>query len=253
MLVNLLLSRLFTWTRKLRACGCLLKQRCGLRDVAFVKRHGESNFSVGNVTLVAGGKSQLLRAPDSGEPFFSLQQTESNGMTFVRTTLEALRFITTSNWMLQLVQPIMVAMPHVLRAIPEANCNAPETKLSNRCEKNTSFVFPLMDFHVDDLRLHLKQLSLTHIERASGDSRVGLLMKELSVLFGEETDVLSPMKVEMTEEEDILVSAVTLNVSSALWEYLCHVRTESGTMPCYGLVTCQALYQECSQQRVAHR
>ncbi|PWV04072.1 hypothetical protein C3747_162g31 [Trypanosoma cruzi] len=51
-------------------------------------------------------------------------------------------------------------------------------------------------------------------------------MKELSVLFGEETDVLSPMKVEMTEEEDILVSAVTLNVSNALWEYLCHVRTE---------------------------
>ncbi|PWU94865.1 hypothetical protein C4B63_24g340 [Trypanosoma cruzi] len=90
-----------------------------LRDVAFVKRHGESNFSVGNVTLVAGGMSQLLRAPDSGEPFFSLQQTESNGMTFVRTTLEELRFITTSNWILQLVQPIMVAMPHVLRVIPE--------------------------------------------------------------------------------------------------------------------------------------
>ncbi|KAF8277265.1 hypothetical protein TcYC6_0017510 [Trypanosoma cruzi] len=34
------------------------------------------------------------------------------------------------------------------------------------------------------------------------------------------------MKVEMTEEEDILVSAVTLNVPNALWEYLYHVRTE---------------------------
>ncbi|PWU96820.1 hypothetical protein C3747_251g37 [Trypanosoma cruzi] len=154
--------------------------------------------------------------------------------------------------MLQLVQPIMVAMPHVLRAIPETNCNSPETNLSNRCEKTTSFVFPLIDFHVDDLRLHLKQLSLTHIERTSGDSRVGLLMKELSVRFGEETDVLSPMKVEMTEEEDILVSAVTLNVPNALWEY-CTTFELSGTMPYYGLVTCQALYQECSQQRVTHR
>ncbi|RNF05439.1 hypothetical protein TraAM80_04539 [Trypanosoma rangeli] len=196
-----------------------------LREVALVSRHGEFNFSVGRATVDVEGTSQQLQASDAGQSFLSFQRIESNGTVFFRTKLEELSFTATSAWALQVVQPFMVAAPDFLLTIPHScddSSAAPASPTWREC--TTSVIFPLVHICLDDLQFHLERLSLTFVERKSGASRVGFLLKELHVRFGEETVVLSPMKLEMTQEDDIVVSAVRLNVSNGLWEYLYRLR-----------------------------
>ncbi|RNF13718.1 uncharacterized protein Tco025E_06064 [Trypanosoma conorhini] len=154
-----------------------------LRDVAFVNRRGESNFTVGGVTVVAEGKSQQLQASDAGQPFFSFQRTESNGTAFFRTQFEDWRFTATSTWILQAVQPFLVAAPDLLLTVPRTCGGAPEPTSHERRECTTSFIFPLVQLAVDGLQLHLERLSLVFIEQKSGGSRVAFLTEGVARAF----------------------------------------------------------------------
>ncbi|ORC86644.1 uncharacterized protein TM35_000272340 [Trypanosoma theileri] len=201
-----------------------------INDIAFVTRVEEISFSIRSISVKINGIAQALHKVKEEEPFFSFQRTEKNDIVLVRIKLDEFRFAAESGYILNIMRPFIIATSQCLSNLPEQNSalsqssQTPPSIPSNRRLQTITFVFPLIQFQIDDLLFFCEKLSLTAVDEISGRKRIGFLLKEVYLRFGKNDLILSPVKVEMKEKDDIVVSVIAINVSDEFLKYISGLR-----------------------------
>ncbi|KEG09664.1 hypothetical protein DQ04_04841000, partial [Trypanosoma grayi] len=195
-----------------------------IRDVAFVSRIDEMELSVGSVRLDPDVAPQSLHLACGREPLLCVQRTEQNGMVFVKVKLDDVNLTVRSGFLLGVLAPIATAVPRILQVMPPKR-NVSQSAPTSRAQ-TFSLVLPLVQLRFDDLVIRWERLSLTVIERGYNNPRIGFLLKEFSICFGTREVIVPPVKVEMTDTDNVVVSLIVVNVTNTLWEYFCRLVRE---------------------------
>ncbi|KAH9599963.1 hypothetical protein LSM04_005175 [Trypanosoma melophagium] len=199
-------------------------------DVAFVSRTDEVCFSIRSISININGIAQSLHEVKEGEPFCSFQRTEKKDVVFIRIKLDEFSFAAESVYILNIIRPFFVAISQCMSNVPKKRLalplspQTPPPMPSNGLVQTSTFVFPLIKIQIDDLVFLCEKFSLTAVEETSGKKRIGFLLKEVSLRFGTNDLVLSPVKVKMTEKDDIMISLIAINVSNEFLKYICGLR-----------------------------
>ncbi|RNF03603.1 uncharacterized protein Tco025E_08157, partial [Trypanosoma conorhini] len=174
--------------RRKAAAGCqvlrdilrLPSRRCGARGKTSLPSSlagiaGSQILRLEVLLWLRGESLNNCRRLMPGSLFSLSSERRATARLFFRTQFEDWRFTATSTWILQVVQPLLVAAPDLLLTVPRTCGGASEPTSHERRECATSFIFPLVQLAVDGLQLHLERLSLVFIVQKSGGSRVAFL------------------------------------------------------------------------------